>query len=103
MESRKPALWLLAGTELAWPRLSAPPCCTEAVGSQGRFHAAQNLSLGSRSSQSLVVQGKVSAARRAVEARTVRVWLVTGRQALAALHWASSSKKMYSGMSGVPL
>ncbi len=33
----------------------------------------------------------------------VKVWLVTGRQALAALRWASSSKKMYLGMSGVPL
>ncbi len=59
--------------------------------------------VGSNSSHSSVVRGKVSAARRAVEARTVKVWSVTGRQALAALHWASSSRKLYSGMSGKPL
>jgi hypothetical protein len=35
--------------------------------------------------------------------QTVKVWLVMGRQALAALRWASSSRKMYLGMSGVPL
>ncbi len=61
------------------------------------------MSVGSNSSQSSVVRGKVSAAKRAVEARRVKVWSVMGRGALAALRWASSSKKMYSGMSGVPL
>ncbi len=44
----------------------------------------------------------VSTARREAEARMVKVWLVTGRRALAALRWASSRKKMYLGMSGVP-
>ncbi len=49
-----------------------------------------------------MLRGKVLAARRRVEARTVKVWSMTGRRALAALHWASSSRKMYWGMSGIP-
>ena len=69
----------------------------------GCLPGSQVLSAGSNSSQSYVVGGNVSAARRAVEARTVKVWLVMGRQALEALRWASSSKKMYSGMSGASL
>ncbi len=73
------------------------------VGSKvGFIQAAQVLSAGSNSSQSSVVQGKVLVARRVVEARMVKVWSMTGRRALAGLRWASSSKKMYSGMSGVP-
>jgi hypothetical protein len=38
----------------------------------------------------------VSAAGRVVEARKVKVWSVMVRRALAALRWASSSRKMYS-------
>ncbi len=79
----------------------SPSSGTKAVGPR-LVGTAQVLLAGSNSFQSSVVRGKVLAARRAVEARMVKVWLVMGRQALAALRWASSSRKMYLGMSGVP-
>ncbi len=91
MEVRRPGLRVVVWAELAWPRLSAPPVAQRRLAlflwvvRYAVFQAAQVLLVGLSSFQNSVVQGKVLAARGAVEARTVRVWLVMDRWALAAL------------------
>ncbi len=90
MELRKLVAWL-AKAGLAWPKLSAPPVARRRLAlnfwHQGRqFSRQARFCPQGQVFQSLVVRGMVSAASRAVEARIVRVWLVTGRPVLGALH-----------------